>query len=309
MDTNKDNLYARWLAGDLNSKEEKDLLDTEEIQDLEKIIQTTDTFSLPKYDAAAGYANFKTLHINKPKVKQATTFRKLIPWVAAAAASVLLLVTSIHFLTNKPNYIEVGNKATLAHTFQDQSSVVLNAGSQLFFDESEWQEQRTLKLIGEALFSVQKGKPFIVSTNNGTIEVMGTSFNVRAFDAQLRVECYTGKVSVKYANNQSIILTEGEAINGRLGNLSVKNKISQEKPLWTTGNARFYETPVYRVFEELERQYDIEVQVSKISRPFSGTFRTNNLEQALEAICKPMGLTYIITAGRKQVVISDANSQ
>ena len=301
MDINKDNLYAKWLAGDLNSKEEKDLLNTEEIQDLEKIIQTTDTFSLPKYDASAGYANFKA--IQKPKIKQSTTFRKLMPWIAAVAASVLLIVTSIHFFTSGPHFIEVGNKATLAHTFKDQSSVVLNAGSQLFFEESEWEEQRTLKLIGEALFSVKKGKPFIVNTINGTVEVLGTNFNVRAYDTQLRVECYSGKVRVQYAN-QSDVLTEGEAINGRLGTLAAKERIGQQKPLWTTGNARFYETPVYRVFEELERQYDIKVQVSKINRPFSGTFRMDNLEQALEAICKPMGLTYTRTSDGKQVMIS-----
>jgi len=305
MDINKDNLYAKWLAGDLKSKEEKALISAKEIQDLKKIIQTADTFSLPKYDVEMGYANFKTLHMHKPKVKQITTFRKLVPWITVAAASVILLVISIPFFTSEPHYIEVGNKATLTHIFQDQSSVVLNAGSQLFFEESEWEEKRALKLIGEALFSVQKGKPFIVSTINGTVEVLGTSFNIRAFDSQLRVECYTGKVSVLYANHQTVLLTKGEAINGHLGNLASKTKIDYQKPLWTTGNARFYETPVYQVFEELERQYDIKVKVSKINQPFSGTFRRDNLEQALEVICKPMGLRYTITSSGKQVVISE----
>jgi len=305
MDTNKDNLYAKWLAGDLKSKEEKDLLSAEEIQDLEKIIQMADTFSLPKYDVEKGYDDFKNLYINKPKIKQVNTFRRLVHWIVAAAASVILLVISFPFFTSEPHFIEVGNKATLTHTFKDQSSVTLNAGSQLFFEESEWEEKRTLKLIGEAFFSVQKGKPFIVNTINGRVEVVGTSFNVRAFDSQFRVECYTGKVSVKYANHQAVILTEGEAINGHLRKLTSIKKIDYQEPLWTIGNARFYETPVYQVFEELERQYDIKVQVSKINEPFSGTFRASNLEQALEAICTPMGLTYTISASGKQVVISE----
>lgn len=242
----------------------------------------------------------------KSNAIQSTIFRKLMPWIVAT--STLLLITC-NLITSGPHYIEVGNKATLVHTFKDQSSVILNAGSYLSFEELQWEEERSLKLIGEAFFSVQKGKPFVVNTISGSVEVLGTSFNVRAHDSQLRVECYTGKVNVRYGNNQAVVLTEGEAINGRLGELAAKTTIDHQKPIWTTGNARFYETPVYRVFEELERQYDIEVKVSKISRPFSGIFRSDNLEQALDTICKSMGLRYSLSADGKQVMISDTNSQ
>ena len=303
MDADKDTLYARWLSGDLSPEEEKQLKEREELAELEKIIRATDNLSLPPFDAEKGFNQLKKQRQTKIATTRPT--RRLFMWSAAAAASIALLFGVIQLIDSGPDSIQAPNGSTVAHTFGDQSSVVLNAGSQLFFEESTWEEERTVKLIGEALFSVEKGKPFIVNTINGSVEVLGTSFNVRAFDSQLRVECYTGRVSVRYGNNPAVLLNSGEAINGRLGQLDSKQKIGQQKPLWTTGNARFYEAPVYRVFEELERQYNVEVKVSKITRPFSGTFEYNDLEGALEAICKPMVLKYEILEGGKSVVIRE----
>ena len=65
------------------------------------------------------------------------------------------------------NYVHL-LKATLTHTFQDQSSVLLNAGSQLFFEESEWEKERTLKVIGEAFLSVNSFQKYLVCLDKET---------------------------------------------------------------------------------------------------------------------------------------------
>ncbi len=302
MESNKDDLYARWLEGQISPEESKGLQTSGELEELEAIIEATDKLSLPKYDAAAGFAKFKTKHTVK---KEATVrpIRRLWP-ILAAAASVAIIVGVFMFLNSGPDLIETGNRLTLAHTFSDQTRVVLNDGSSLTYQENEWGEQRSVELLGEAIFNVQTGKRFIVNTKIGKVEVLGTSFNVRAWHDNLNVECYEGRVRVNYGNKE-VILTAGESVDGILGTLGDKQNITHERPLWTTGNSKFYKEPINQVFKEIERQYDVKVISPQLDRVFNGGFPHNDLETALSLICKPMKLTYRISADKKIVTIEE----
>jgi len=303
MDTNKDTLYARWLAGQLSTEEEQALQTSGELEELEVVIDAADKLTLPKYDAEVGYAHFKTNRIQPKAAKVRSLNSRRIWTMLAAAASVLLLIYVGNLFLSGPNAIETGNMATLSHQFKDQSFVVLNDGSSLVYEEDNWSEERLVKLTGEAIFNVQKGKPFIVNTNSGKVEVLGTSFNVRAWSTNLNVECYEGSVRVRYAN-QEVILTAGESVNGISGKLREKQTIQYEKPLWTTGSSRFRDEPVFSVLEELERQYDVKVNMPKINSPFNGDFQHDDLETALRKICLPMGLKWEIVGEGKIVNIT-----
>ena len=303
METDKNNLYARWLEGNLSPEESSELKTSGELEELEAIIKATDKLALPKYDATAGYAQFKA---NRPSKKPAKvrSIKSRKTWtVWAAAASVAILISTFWLINSGPDVIETGNQLTLSHTFSDQTNVVLNDGSTIFYDESDWDTERTIKLVGEAIFNVEKGKPFIVNTDIGTVRVLGTSFNVRAWSNNLNVECYEGRVSVQYGGKEEI-LNAGESVNGILGNLENKQSITHQKPLWSTGASRFHQEPVNQVFKELERQFDITVISPNIERPFNGSFQHNNLETALKSICLPMDLEYSFDKDGKEVVIT-----
>ena len=302
MESNKENVYARWLEGQIDPKEAEELKASGELEELAAIIAATDKMALPKYDAQAGYAKFKTKH---PAKKTATLrpIRRLWP-ALAAAASVALLIGFFWLFNSGPDVLETGNQLTLTHTFSDQTTVVLNDGSSMVYEEEDWETQRSVKLVGEAIFNVQTGKPFIVNTEVGKVEVLGTSFNVRAWHENLNVECYEGRVRVKYGTKE-VILTAGESVNGISGALGDKQSISHEKPFWSTGSSKFNLEPTYRVFEELERQYDVKVISPRIVQPFNGSFPHNNLKNALDFICKPMNLSYRISADNKVITIEE----
>ncbi len=302
MESNKENVYARWLEGQIDPKEAEELQASGELEELEAIIKATDKMALPKYDAQAGYAKFKTKH---PAKKTATVrpIRRLWP-AFAAAASVALLIGLFWLMNSGPNVLETGNQLTLTHTFSDQTTVVLNDGSSIVYEEEDWEIQRSVKLIGEAIFNVQKGKPFIVNTNAGKVEVLGTSFNVRSWHENLNVECYEGRVRVNYGNKE-VILNAGESVDGISGILGNKQSINHEKPFWSIGTSKFNLEPTFRVLEELARQYDVKVISPQIERPFNGSFPHNDLEKALNNICKPMNLTYSISADKKVITIED----
>lgn len=71
------------------------------------------------------------------------------------------------------------------------------------------------------------------------------------------------------------------------------------------GESRFADVPVYEVFAELERQYNITIQASDFAgRRFSGVFIHNDLPYALRMVCEPLGLGYSIENDGRNVVIS-----
>lgn len=302
MEANKDNVYARWLEGQISSEEMDELKKSGELVELEAIIAATDKLALPKYDASAGYAKFKA---NRPAKQQAKVhpIRRLWP-VLTAAASVAILVGVFWWMNNSPNRLETGNQLTLSHTFMDQTRVVLNDGSSLVYEEKDWETQRSVTLTGEAIFNVQKGKPFIVNTAIGKVTVLGTSFNVRAWHDNLNVECYEGQVRVSYGG-KSVILNARESVNGITGTLGNKQSIIHEKPLWSTGNSKFHQEPINQVFKELERQYDVKIISPKFDRVFNGSFQHGDLETAVNNICKPMNLKFSLSSDKKTVTITN----
>ncbi len=128
----------------------------------------------------------------------------------AAAAAIILVAGSILFLTGdkkeriteqqtallekkNPN----GVKSTISLT--DGSKVWLNADSKIQFPKVFTGNTREVYLSGEAFFEVatNPSRPFIIHLANGTVKVLGTSFNIRAYDNEKIIEASvaTGKVA------------------------------------------------------------------------------------------------------------------
>jgi ferric-dicitrate binding protein FerR (iron transport regulator) len=298
----KDTLYARMLSGDLSPSEIAALKASNEWAEIEQIIAVTDQLNLPPYDKEAA---FRQLEARKVKQKTAKVrFLNSKRWLGLAA-SFLLLVTLFFLFRNQPNIIEAKlATATLNHQFSDQSTVQLNDGSSIEYMEKNWAKERLVKLKGEALFQVEKGSPFIVSTTMGRVEVLGTSFNVRSWDDQLSVVCYSGKVKVS-AGTETVFLEKGQAVqyaNQQMGQLQV---INETQPAWTEARSKFEAEDIHAVFEELARQYDVKIEVPKLNKQFSGSFTHDSLERALNEICKPMGLKSKMDATQKNITISE----
>ena len=132
---------------------------------------------------------------------------------------------------------------------------------------------------------------------------MGTSFDVFARDDQFRVSCFTGRVRVSAAS-RSVILMPGETATLAGGKL-VRQSGSDISAVagWRMGSFSFENTPLTRVFEEIERQFNITFVLPGISdKSFTGTLSDGNLVDALDIVCIPMGLTYEI-GSNSQVII------
>ncbi len=216
-------------------------------------------------------------------------------WIAASISFLLVLGAFAYFVNNVDYTTSIASQFGKTETvnLQDGSKVTLNAGSQVSFARV-W--DRNITLDGEAFFEVSKGETFTVHTPNGTVTVLGTSFNVLSRGNRFAVACKTGKVKVGIESQSfELQLSPGDGIVLENGEIREQLFTINSIGLWQTGVYHFDDQPVEEVFSELERQFDVEVKLARgIDKRFSGYFSKIDLEEALTMICEPLGLQFKI---------------
>jgi len=255
-----------------------------------------------------------TLEMIRQKMDQKNDSKPIrnlrVYWSAAASIVLIALLTTIYFYqSTDQNHIVAASKGQhLEFTLPDGSEMKVNADSKVTYSASTFTEKRVLELNGEVFFSVQKGKPFVVKTHMGTVEVLGTTLNVFARGEKFNVSCLTGKVKVTVAD-QSVTILPGEKVEWVGGVLKKTNIGNGENEVaWVRGEFSFDNIPLISIFDEIERQFDVRITAKGINnRFFTGTFKNTNLSEALETICSVMDLDYEIKKGDKVSVKPKTN--
>ena len=185
-----------------------------------------------------------------------------------------------------------GEQRTIA--LLDGSEVRLNSNSELSYNEDNWEQERTLTLKGEAYFKVETGSTFTVQTDNGTVTVLGTEFNVSSVNDYFQVVCYEGKVKVTNADGDHILLPT-DNIRKINGNTVETWETKRLEPTWIHGESTFRSVPVKYVISALEDQYNIDFDTQDIDDTiiFTGSFVHNNLNVALKTVFDALQITYI----------------
>ena len=289
----KDDLIKDWLANDTSSPEEKAAL--------ERMIATSGQLKAPEKTTKEEAWDQLVSKINEEgntneKVMTTTTSRRAwIGYAIGIAASFFLAY--YFFFSNPTTTYQTAPGMLQTYTLPDNSTITLNAGSSIRFKEKKWEENRSLKLSGEAFFNVMPGKDFIVHTENGEIKVLGTSFNVFSRSGQFSVSCFTGQVAVAH-NDRLEKLSPGmrATIDGISNRLEIKSFDPQKTATWRIGDFYFDASPLEEVIKTLERQFDINIHVTVNieDRRYSGYFNTKNKTEALQLVFTPMGLNFEI---------------
>ncbi|MBK7475109.1 MAG: FecR domain-containing protein [Haliscomenobacter sp.] len=229
----------------------------------------------------------------KPMVPvRRTLVRRLIPY--AAAASVALLAW--FFLAYNPTKVVLTENAQqLALDLPDGSRVNVNAATELTYQPKSWKKERRVHLEGEAFFQVEKGEPFIVETDLGKVEVLGTSFNVKSREGYFEVDCFTGKVRVTNQNGSMQVLNPGQSTRIDLASGALTTPAVYDPGLtatWREGKFYFQEATLKEVFLEISRQYNVEITTAPeiLGRKTTTFFELGNLDSALYKVCWPMQL-------------------
>ncbi|WP_304139205.1 FecR family protein [Mesonia mobilis] len=294
----EEKLIQKWLDGELSAEEQRELEQLDAFKDYQKIAEASTYFKAPTFDANTTYEKIK----EEQQKHQATNWLSVVGKIAAILVMAFLSYTM--FFTNSTKEFTTEIASTENITLPDNSLINLNAGSHLSFNEDAWEDNRFIALDGEAFFKVAKGEKFTVETALGSVSVKGTQFNVKQRNNLFVVTCYEGLVEVK-TEKETVLLPAGKEFR-QINEQSLVENISATTPSWTQGKSSFTSTPLKEVLNELERQYDIQIQAKNLTfdahRTFTGSFVHHNLDQALKAITIPFHLTYKIEGSSVSIV-------
>jgi ferric-dicitrate binding protein FerR (iron transport regulator) len=224
--------------------------------------------------------------------------RRLNPYRLAAAAVLALLLATTAFLRYYTQTVTAPAGQHVLAFLPDSSTVNLNAGSSMTYHPYWWKIARTVQLEGEGFFEVQKGKRFDVVSRYGEVTVLGTSFNIYARGGDYKVTCFTGKVRVEsIVSHETIILHPDEhAYLEKSGNLKVVTHYDvKQSNAWMHDMFIFTGTPINLVFQEIERQYNVQIKVKgNLDYTYTGNFtRKMPVIEVLQYVCEPFGLTFV----------------
>ena len=154
MKEEKENLkLAKWLDGRMTNEELREFEAMPGFETYRKIKDFSGDLLAPEVDIDNLYQNITRNKNRKVRV------RTLNPWFAKIAATLLVTLglTYFFYATHTTNTVaETGNRTEFL--LPDNSSVVLNAGSEAEFRTWNWDNNRVVELDGEAYFKVAKGK-------------------------------------------------------------------------------------------------------------------------------------------------------
>ena len=196
------------------------------------------------------------------------------------------------------NTVEIPKGADYQLLLADGTKVYLNSMSSLKFPTQFKGNKREVELSGEAYFEVVKDKdrPFLVRAAGTTVKVLGTSFNVKAYDDEDDVitTLVEGSVKVKASEiEKSTLLKPGQQaiVNDKMNDLSVQEVDVDLYTSWREGVFQFKSKRLEDIMNELTRWYDLKIfymnPVVKDLR-FGGHF---NKDEEIESIMEMFELT------------------
>ncbi len=231
-------------------------------------------------------------HVNKTRRSAIFT-----SWRAAAAIIVLLVSSFLlyTYFSNPSTVIVTARAQNIEQVLPDGSVVSLHAGSEITYPAEFISGVRKVSLKGEAYFKVahDKTKPFVVSSGDARIEVLGTQFNVNTNSSARSIEVVltTGKVSVYYKEKPAdkVVLLPGEKAEIISGEKRITKSTNADPNYmaWKTGILVFDNETLGQVVTTLQHVYRTPVVLA--DRQLSdcrvtATFNGQSLESVMEVL-------------------------
>jgi len=253
----------------------------------------------------------KQLHPNYPN--RSLGWSKVATMAAAAAVLIAFLFyvyipqfdTNPEAANHRPKMERISTQRGQRTVFRlsDGSKVYLNASSSIKIPTEFGDSTRDVYLKGEAFFEVthNPGKPFLVHTSNAYTKVLGTKFDVKAYpgDDPVRVVVKEGRVALGSTANPDT--THNKITRNHMGTLSRQgemqiSEVKIEKYLsWRDGRLVFKSTPLREVIPQLERWYDINIEVADsalYSQRMTASFKDEPMSEVLKIIALSIDASY-----------------
>jgi transmembrane sensor len=331
----KDRFFIRWIKGDPDTmwfwnsfmKEHP-----EKVADIEKAKQTITSFSFRKDELSdsekASMRNklIMTVQASREEEKEKysinrTTTGKI--WLVAAAVFVMSVCTFLFYtrVVTKESDLKSdgvtlveerinpkGQKSILQ--LPDGTKIWLNADSKLTYGKDFGESTRDVYLEGEAFFEVAHNisKPFIVHTSELNIKVLGTSFNVKSYQGDKKIETtlVEGKVRINKTNepddaqSRFLIPNQKAVYEKQTKAMNIENiehAQAERSIAWREDRLVFDETTYEEVIRQLERWYNVKIHVEgkgNLQCKLTASIEKESLEEVLNLLVTSHKISYSI---------------
>ena len=302
-------ILTKYFLGELNRSKELELFQQMESDEqlraefirMQNIQSLTRLVPHPSQEAEGekGFVEFTRRLLAKKRQKR-------VRFMLRYAAISLLLIASTFFLTrtmilqsNAPTamntlYVPAGQRAQL--TLHDGTQVWLNAQSTLTYPARFSGKRREVSVVGEAYFDVaeDRKKTFVITTQQLTMEVLGTEFNVYSYPEAgfIKTDLVEGslKISSKLSPTVSVTLKPNEQVIVKDGKMFVEEMQNSDYFLWKEGIYTFENERLIDIIEKLQLYYDVKIIVKDpeiFNVRYTGKFRQRDgIDEILRIIQK-----------------------
>lgn len=199
----------------------------------------------------------------------------------------------------------------------DGSKVWLNAASELKYPVSFSGSERKVFIEGEAYFEIvkNKGKPFIVQTNAYDIEVLGTTFNIMAYNDEQHIATTLVEGFVKITapeKENTVYITPGQqaVLKEKTAKIKIADVDTYQYTSWKDGLFVFNSEPLGSITKKFSRWYNCEIQFADSELKnikFTGTLRRDtDLGELLNIISQTRQIGF--TVNEDNVLIISKNN-
>lgn len=251
--------------------------------------------TLQVFDALKGPATQEEAMLKKDKVfaaiqsriqpqRKPVRYRDLYIALTSVAATLLVVIGGMSIMRSEsPNVInlaesiaeqrvEVYSPAGMISklTLPDGSKVILNNNSTLSYPVKFSGNERKIELDGEAFFEIEKDslKPFLINTEGMDVRVLGTSFNLKAYEAdnETILSLKDGIVqaeTTRKGEKEQIKLVPGEQlVVDRLAETLERKKVNINwYTAWVDGKMVYRDETLSRILKDIEQRFDIDIVV------------------------------------------------
>lgn len=315
-------LLKKFQSGNLSLSDFKELVST--VNDSSD--QELEDFFFEEWNKFDTYPSLSqekidSLYCHLHKKMKISPFYKITRHWGQIAASILLLFASgltilyyiqhqeLQTLAEQDVIVRSGDSGTSQVSLPDGTLVRLNANSSLTYQQNFGQNNRKVKLSGEGYFEVKKNteKKFIVNTGYIDVTVLGTKFNLYAYEDKdiIEMALVEGHVNVSTSQPpyQTICVKPNEKVtyNKYDNKLNIEKTTTKIETAWLNKELVFREEKLENVFQCLSRKFRVKFSIDSsisVDDVYTGAFDDEKIEDILEVLKIHYGFNYTVKDGK-----------
>ncbi|HJT74619.1 MAG TPA: FecR domain-containing protein, partial [Chitinophaga sp.] len=163
-----------------------------------------------------------------------------------------------------------------------------------------------VELTGEAYFEIapDASRPFSVNVDDMEVQVLGTTFNIMAYNDEDAIKTTLLQGAVK-VNSKRLYPGQGASLNRQNGQVSIQDNINTDEVLaWKNGYIQFEGNDIHSVMRLIARWYDVDVVYkAPVTAHFRGTIPSNVPVSRVLKMLELTGEVHFEIKG-KQIIVS-----